>query len=198
MLGYTRQIERALVVAEAAGPLYVGFQTVTKVPGETARYRRLRQEGVNVRGFGEGAIDSADRYGLRGRTALTPDHERLENQWFLVSLAPEPIAFVGWEISAEDRWGRDGITAPGKCFAGFITDVGFAHPGKRCAALSIGTVVDPAGFTRPSLLRRLQGYTLEKLRAHAAVTLVVDDPEGGAWYVPAAAVAVRRDLALSR
>lgn len=46
----------------------------------------------------------------------------LENQWFLVSSHPSPIAFVGWETSPEKMFGTGGLSAPGKEFRGFMTN----------------------------------------------------------------------------
>lgn len=39
-----------------------------------------------------------------------------------MTLQPDPLAFVGWEVSDESMWGAGGITAPGKQFVGFVSD----------------------------------------------------------------------------
>ena len=255
--------------------------------------------------------------GLAHWKTLPADHSLLENQWFLISLAPEPIAFVGWEVSADETWGEGGISAPDKTFAGFVSGdlrvveamighledvrldreessddrlkdaiaevnprriialvdegqrsylartlpevaaaageagaelflydlsaasylvspypdederwktpkmapalrraygrsnlanlvdaagtkassvrgilpekVGFAHLAEWCKREDIDTVVIPVEFSRPSLLDRLQGLSLQSLADNSVgITIVVDDPVRGAWVVPAA------------
>ena len=317
MLTFSREIEHDIVSAGEAGPLYVGFQNAGKLEKEAGRYQRMRAGGVTVFGFGEGDPEEAWARGLSHWKTLPADHSLLENQWFLISLAPEPIAFVGWEVSADEIWGEGGISTPDKTFAGFVSGdmrvveamighledvrldrkessddrlkdaiaevnprriialvdegqrsylartlpevaeaageagaelflydlsaasylvspypdederwmkpkkasalrralgrsnlanlvdaaatkagtvwgilpekVGFAHLAQWCKREHIDTVVIPVEFSRPSLLERLQGLTLQSLADHSVgVTIVVDDPVRGAWVVPAA------------
>lgn len=121
MLAVSRQIEDELLEAGSGGPLYVGFQHAGKLAGETRRYRRLRDRGVVTIGFGEGVPtgDAADV--VQTWCPLTPNHARLENQWFLFSMAPSPIAFIGWEVSDERLWGQHGVSTAGKQFTGFVS-----------------------------------------------------------------------------
>ena len=120
MMKITRAIE--LDSWASAGPLYVGFQTMEKASLEAGRYRGGRQSGLVVYGFGTGVTTQADDLGLDEWAGLPADRQKLENQWYLVRRGPEPIAFVGWEISEDSLWGLHGISAPGKNFTGFISD----------------------------------------------------------------------------
>lgn len=122
MLQFTRQIENDLLDTHSRGPLFVGFQNAPKLDGEAARYRHLRSGGVVVYGFGEGQQSSDATDGLEAWYALQPNHRDLANQWFLVSLEPAPITFVGWEVSDESVWGKGKLSAPGKMFVGFVSD----------------------------------------------------------------------------
>jgi hypothetical protein len=317
MLAFSRQIERALLDAGAPGPLYVGFQNADKLHGETARYRRLRARGVRTLAFGEGAPTVRGAESVEAWTALAPDHARLENQWFLVSQTPAPIAFVGWEVSDDALWGRFGVTAEGKRFTGFVSEdervvqaviahldrvrdgqtpsaagrprsigahllalqprtiltvvdngrrsflrrslpaivdgaaearaslllyditaasylvdpyphgerdwrrpldpptlrslgrgyvadmveeasrhgvtarailpdgVGFGHLATWCESAGVDVVVVPIEYARPSLVDRLQGYTLKALRGATRIAILVDDPTGEPWLLPA-------------
>jgi hypothetical protein len=117
MLAATREIERA--VSAPGTTLYVGFQRAEKLDGEARIYRNLTAQGVQVVAFGTGTpVDVAKVRWVR----LPEDHGALANQWFLVTEAPEPIAFVGFETSPSDRIGQGGATDPSRTWAGFVTD----------------------------------------------------------------------------
>ncbi|MEO8458237.1 MAG: hypothetical protein ABI559_10530 [Chloroflexota bacterium] len=71
--------------------------------------------------------------------------------------------------------------------------VGFAHLADWCKSEDIDTVIIPVEFTRPSLIERLQGLSLEALVDHSVgVTIIVEDPLRGPWIVPAVQNAVDR------
>ncbi len=118
MLRATRDIEASLA---RGGKLWVGFQRAAKLDHEVDRYRELSNAGAEVVTFGTGEPAEASDIGVRW-VGLEPSTSRLENQWFLVTTAPEPIAFVSWEISDPARFGEGGISAPHKRFVGFVTD----------------------------------------------------------------------------
>ncbi len=122
MLAFSRKIERATLLSEARAPLYVGFQTAAKLDGESERYGHLLEHGAVTLGFGTDFPATQVADDVSSWTSLRSDREMVENQWFLVTRGPEPIAFVGWEVSAADLWGKGGITSPGKQFAGFVSD----------------------------------------------------------------------------
>ncbi len=122
MLTFSRNIEQTMLASDASGPLYVGFQTAAKLEGETERYRHMFEHRVRTHGFGTGnpapgALDVVSSW-----DALPEHHAALENQWFLVTSDPDPVAFVGWEVSDRSIWGEGGITASGKAFVGFVSD----------------------------------------------------------------------------
>ncbi len=117
MLAATREIEAA--VHGSGTVLFVGFQRAEKADGEAAVYRELVEGGVRVVGFGTGAPRGVP--GLRW-VALPEDQAALQNQWFLVTEAPEPIAFVGFETSPAERFGRVGVTDPSLTFTCFVSD----------------------------------------------------------------------------
>ena len=122
MLEFSREIETEVQANPTDADLYVGFQKADKLQGELRRYRRLQQAGVRLAAYGEGSLpetltDFEDLW-----TPLSRNIHTLENQWFLVSSCPSPIAFVGWEISSKSVFGIGGLSAPGKEFKGFVTD----------------------------------------------------------------------------
>jgi len=121
MLRFSREIEEEILSQPEGANLYVGFQNTEKLLAERQRYRRILEAGVKMVGFGEGPAPDF----LRGTDAewvsLSRDHHLLVNQWFLVSTAPVPLAFVGWETSADHRFGIGGVSKPGKTFEGFVT-----------------------------------------------------------------------------
>ena len=122
MLRFSREIEDAAMAHPEGADLYVGFQHSRKLTGEEGRYRRLLASGVRVFGFGQGEAPDFLADTAAEWVSLPGDRFSLLNQWFLVSTAPAPIAFVGWETSPEDRFGLDGVSAPGKSFEGFVTE----------------------------------------------------------------------------
>jgi hypothetical protein len=116
MLRLTRRVE-----AEArGGRLFVGFQNAQKLELERPRYEALAAEGTQVVAFGEGELGTPIE-GVEYRS-LSPDHSRLANNWFLVTDAPERVAFVSWETSKPENFGLGGAATPGKTFVGFVTD----------------------------------------------------------------------------
>ena len=118
MLRATREIEASVA---AGGDLWVGFQNAGKMELEASRYARITSAGTEVVAFGTGIPTLAGTLAMRWVT-LEPSTDRVENQWFLVTTDPEPIAFVSWEVSDPARFGKGGISAPEKQFVGFVTD----------------------------------------------------------------------------
>ena len=116
MLRITRRVESIA----SGGRLFVGFQNAQKLQRERERYEALVAAGTDIVAFGEGHLGEAIE-GLEYR-ALMADRQRLANNWFLVSDAPERAGFVSWEISDADSFGQGGAATPGKQFVGFITD----------------------------------------------------------------------------
>jgi len=116
MLAATRQIEAA--VRAAATGLLVGFQRAGKFEGEAGTYRDLVAAGVRVTAFGTGEPEPVP--GVRW-VRLPEDQAAIENQWLLVAEEPEPIAFVGFETSDPDRFGRVEVTDPSRSFTGFVS-----------------------------------------------------------------------------
>ncbi len=121
MLRFSREIEEETLSQPEGADLYVGFQNTGKLLGERNRYRRILEAGVRVVGFGEGQAPDFLADTDAEWVSLPRDHHLLVNQWFLVSTAPVPIAFVGWETSEEHRFGVGGVSQPGKTFEGFVT-----------------------------------------------------------------------------
>jgi hypothetical protein len=107
MFAATREIERA--VSAPGTTLYVGFQRAEKLHGEASIYRHLTGQGVQVIAFGTGTPTQVPEVRW---VRLPEDHGALANQWFLVTQTPEPIAFVGFEISPPDRIGVGGQPTP--------------------------------------------------------------------------------------
>ncbi len=118
MLAATREIEATV---ESGGSLWVGFQRAAKLELEKERYARLTSGSARVVAFGTGRPELSDDVRLRW-VEVPATTDRLENQWFLVSTDPEPIAFVSWEVSGPERFGEGGISAADKRFVGFVTD----------------------------------------------------------------------------
>jgi hypothetical protein len=118
MLAATREIEASVA---SGGRLWVGFQRAAKLEHEVPRYERITGAGTGVVAFGTGTPRLPASVDLRW-IEVEPSSERVENQWFLVTTQPEPIAFVSWEVSDPARFGEGGITEAGKQFVGFVTD----------------------------------------------------------------------------
>jgi hypothetical protein len=116
MLAATREIEAAVRGHDTT--LYVGFQRADKLAGEAATYRDLVAARVRVTAFGTGEPDGPA--GVRW-VRLGEDQAALQNQWLLVTERPEPIAFVGFETSEPERFGRAEVSDPGRTFTGFVT-----------------------------------------------------------------------------
>jgi hypothetical protein len=116
MLAATREIEAAVHGVDTA--LFVGFQRAEKLEGEASTYRGLVAAGVRVTAFGTGVPRALP--GVRW-VAVPEDQAAIQNQWLLVTERPEPIAFVGFETSAPERFGLVGVGDPGRSFTGFVT-----------------------------------------------------------------------------
>jgi hypothetical protein len=122
MLRFSREIEDEVGANSTDADLFAGFQTVEKLIGESKRYRRFVETGVSIVAFGQGTLpESTDLVDLEW-VPLERDTRALENQWYLVSSRPSPIAFVGWETSPEDQFALGRLSAPGKMFKGFVTN----------------------------------------------------------------------------
>jgi hypothetical protein len=117
MLRTTRDIERA----STGGRLLVGFQAAAKFDVEAERYRALLAAGTEVVAWAAGHADGLGLDDLDYR-ALPADTRRLENQWFLVTDSPEPLAFVSYELGDARTFGIGGAASPGKRFVGFVSD----------------------------------------------------------------------------
>lgn len=139
MLRATREIEAAV---QGGGNLWVGFQNAPKLDHEVARYKDLTDHGVDVVAFGTGSPETASEVPLRW-IELDPSTVRLENQWFLVTTDPEPIAFVSWEVSDPARFGVGGISGPDKEFVGFVTDDGRVISALLSYLEAAATAADP-------------------------------------------------------
>ena len=116
MLAATREIEAA--VRGDGATLFVGFQQAGKLDTEAATYRDLVAAGVRVVAMGTG--EPGHLPGVEW-VRLPEDPTALQNQWLLVAEQPEPIAFVGFETSEPDRFGRGGVDDPSRTFTGFVT-----------------------------------------------------------------------------
>ena len=120
MLEITRQIEDELSRSPESATLHVGFQRIDKVDNELDRYHQLRNSGTQVYAYGVG-IPTADQLSVVDDwISLAFSVSNVENQWFLVSESPTPIAFVGWETSKE-LFGQGKLSNPEKMFEGFVS-----------------------------------------------------------------------------
>jgi hypothetical protein len=115
MLAATREIEAA--VRGSGTSIFVGFQRAEKFEVEADTYRDLVASGVRVTAFGIG--EPRRPTGVEW-VPIPEDQAALQNQWLLVSERPEPIAFVGFETSDPERFGRAGVGG-GRTFTGFVT-----------------------------------------------------------------------------
>lgn len=120
MLRSTREIEASVSGVDTT--LYVGFQNGDKLRREFDVYRDITRGGTSVKAFGEGAPPEAEQLDDFEWTALPPQRHAMENQWYLVTREPEPIAFVGFEASPEELRGAGAATDPAKTWEGFVTD----------------------------------------------------------------------------
>ena len=120
MLEITRQIEDELSRSPESATLHVGFQRIDKVDNELDRYNQLRNSGTQVYAYGVG-IPTPDQLSVVDDwISLAFSVSNVENQWFLVSESPTPIAFVGWETSKE-LFGQGKLSNPEKMFEGFVS-----------------------------------------------------------------------------
>jgi hypothetical protein len=94
MLHATRQIEAAAQELDAT--LYVGFQDAARLDDEADVYRLLAREArVIAYGVGEPRTDIEELEWV----SVPHDRRALDNQWFLVLVGEETLAFVGYETS---------------------------------------------------------------------------------------------------
>ena len=179
MLDFSREIEREVRNSPGGADLYVGFQSDAKLTGEATRYRRLARAGVRIAAFGRGSPDPEPE-GLEGVWTSLPKNTRsLENQWFLVSSHPTPIAFIGWETSPERIFGVGGISAPGKQFRGFITN--------DCRV--VHAVIAHLESVRARVARSWEQTPCDRVRRVLAVTAMEDSREYAAVRSCAAGLA---------
>ena len=120
MLRISREIEASWMVDPAPSAVYVGFQNTEKFKQEIDRYASIKRRGVSVYAFGEGEPENSQQ-AATAWISLPTNHRSLENQWYLVTRTPEPVAFLGWEVSDDSLWGQHGATRPDKRFAGFVS-----------------------------------------------------------------------------
>ncbi len=146
MLRTTRDIEHA----STGGRLLVGFQAAAKFDVEAERYRALLAAGTHVVAWAAGP--RADGLGLDelDYRALPADTRRLENQWFLVTDSPEPLAFVSYELGDATSFGIGGAASPDKRFVGFVSDDAGVVDLLVRTLLPIGVPPPPAKQVPPS------------------------------------------------
>ncbi len=101
MLDITRQIENDILRSQKPSSLYVGFQSIEKLDTEISRYEELINNNIEVKAFGIGKPRDEHKHSLSTWVEIPKSISLVENQWFLVSESPSPIAFVGWEVSEE-------------------------------------------------------------------------------------------------
>ena len=183
MLEFSREIEREIRDNPKRADLYAGFQNADRFLLRANRYRRLVHDGVRVIAFGQDPLDPPPE-GLEGTwTPLPREIHALENQWFLVSTHPSPIAFVGWETSPEKMFGVGGISAPGKQFRGFITNDGRV----------VHAVVAHLESVRAKVVRSGEAGCGGRVRRVLAVTSLDDSPEYAAVRTCATGLAAADD-----
>lgn len=147
MLQATRQIERAA----RGGRLVVGFQTAEKLAVEADRYRELLEAGTQITAWGTGPRPTVPGLATLDYRSLPPDPARLQNQWFLVTDQPEPLAFVSYELGDRANFGIGGAGTPGKRFVGFVSDdPGVVDLLMRAALSPIAPPPSPPGPRLPS------------------------------------------------
>ena len=179
MLDFSREIEKEIREFPMGADLYVGFQTSDRLFQESARYRRLVRAGVRVAAFGQCPLETPPEE-LEGIwTPLPQDTRALENQWFLVSSHPAPIAFIGWETSPDRLFGMGGISTPGKQFRGFITN--------DCRV--VHTIIAHLESVRARAARQFDLDQKRALRRVMAVTSLDDTPEYAAVRLCASGLA---------
>ena len=93
MLWITREIENEVLQNPGDNKkLYVGFQNSTKLNIESRRYAMLKKTGIDVVGFGEGETSKENAGNLEQWVALPRNTSAFENQWYLITTGPVPIA----------------------------------------------------------------------------------------------------------
>ncbi len=185
MFRYTQEIEKEVRASPAGARLYTGFQTAEKFLAESEKYRRLLRAGVKVAAFGQGTMPETPDGLEHVWTPLEPDTHALENQWFLVSPAPSPIAFIAWETSQEQLFGEGGLTAPGKQFKGFATNdyrvthavIGHLESVRARAAESYPHTTEAKAKRILAVTRMDDAPEYASLRSHATAMAA---PNGGA------------------
>tara|TARA_Y100000817_G_C16800468_1_gene519395 strand:- start:49 stop:1155 length:1107 start_codon:yes stop_codon:yes gene_type:complete len=120
MLDITRQIENDILRSQKPSSLYVGFQSIEKLDTEISRYEELINNNIEVKAFGIGKPRDEHKHSLSTWVEIPKSISLVENQWFLVSESPSPIAFVGWEVS-EEIFAEGKLSDPGKMFEGFVS-----------------------------------------------------------------------------
>ncbi|MEO6044477.1 MAG: hypothetical protein ABIQ47_11220 [Tepidiformaceae bacterium] len=205
MLRITRRVE----TAAGTGVLLAGFQTASKFDAEAPRYKELVSAGTRVTVWAT-SRPSAAVNGIEYRE-VEPGICKLENQWFLVSDAPEPIAFVSWEIGDPTAFGVGGAAAEGKRFVGFVSDDRGVVDALVQALSHIAGLVPPlppsaTAATEPTLDPRIAATVAavgelvppESGASSGAVVVAVGrgDSEGTLRLGIAIARAERRDLVL--
>jgi hypothetical protein len=121
MLRAAREVE-ASCHRHPGSLLLVGFQTAARLQPQRHHYQALTAGGVTVVAYGTGTPDPP----VPGVTWVELPHDpaALENQWFLVTRAPEPIALAGFECppGAGMAVAHPGGRVPSRAFAGFVSD----------------------------------------------------------------------------
>lgn len=121
MLDLTREIELEALRSADETTLHVGFQNNGKLANELARYQELVASGTSVIAYGTGEFMNGFDEACTEWRNITPSTLKAENQWFLTTNKPQPILFIGWELS-ESIFGQGFLSDPGKLFQGFVSD----------------------------------------------------------------------------
>ena len=171
MLDITRQIENEILISNQASSLYVGFQSVEKLDNEIERYEELVASGIEIKAFGIGTPENKHKNSLTTWVEIPKSVSLVENQWFLVSESPSPIAFVGWEVS-EGQFAEGRLFDPGKMFEGFVSSDERVIKSllKHLDAVYLSQNHQP---TDPDELLSLIGKKVEKI-----MVITHDKPEG--------------------
>lgn len=119
MLRAAREVE-ASCHGHPGSLLLVGFQTAARLQPQRHQYRALTAGGVTVVAYGTGMPDPP----VPGVTWVELPHDpaALENQWFLVTRAPEPMVLAGFECPRGAGMAVTQPDNPGRAFAGFVSN----------------------------------------------------------------------------
>lgn len=166
MLRTTREIE----AAARGGHLLVGFQMADKLVVEAARYADLLAAGTNLTVWARESRPADARLATLDYREVGPDILRLEAQWFLVSEAPEPLAFVSYELGDPATFGVGGASTSGKRFVGFVSD------DPAVVALLVATLAPIGAPPKPPAAREPSEAALNLVRASRQSA--VDAPPG--------------------